>query len=400
MRITSAAAAVFSGDARVERAWAPGDDDDDDNPLVRLNDIKALLYVDDVALIAHSRTELQKMVNLVAKFAEDYRLEVNLKPGKTEIMPIYTSSKAKRPSIRERGEIQARYRLMCWNQLVGAKLKYAFDVWRAPVSQLTKLEAAMLRPMRMILGISPKTSKIWKYILLFLNLTIFPGSCNLPNPEKPFQDLEKVADSGGETLRNSPATRLFQATPKFSTAPFFRMEESSERGERAFKTLLKRLTLTGMDMGQMFFLPMPGDLEWNKGYVVEYLHPCLEEEIPTYVTTQESSSCLSSSYEQSMLGSKQAIDSGTLFIFGGLTIHINSFPTTTPVFYPCFVALKDGKKMFTNTRGQTKKNSSDPDKKKKKFVNNRKNGSVDPFSSVYDKFCRICRRSASFVLCL
>eukprot|EP00808_Paulinella_micropora_P002945 g69177.t1 len=98
----------------------------------RLNDIKALLYADDVALIAHSRTELQKMVNVVAKFAEDYRLEVNLKPGKTEIMPIYTSSKAKRPSIRERGEIQARYRLMCWNQLVGAKLKYAFDVWRAP----------------------------------------------------------------------------------------------------------------------------------------------------------------------------------------------------------------------------------------------------------------------------
>eukprot|EP00808_Paulinella_micropora_P031016 g28810.t1 len=64
----------------------------------RLNDIKALLYADDVALIAHSRTELQKMVNVVAKFAEDYRLEVNLKPGKTEIMPIYTSSKAKRPS--------------------------------------------------------------------------------------------------------------------------------------------------------------------------------------------------------------------------------------------------------------------------------------------------------------
>eukprot|EP00808_Paulinella_micropora_P031715 g1724.t1 len=98
----------------------------------RLNDIKALLYADDVALIAHSRTELQKMVNVVAKFAEDYRLEVNLKPGKTEIMPIYTSSKAKRPSIRERGEIQARYRLMCWNQLVGAKLKYAFDVWHVP----------------------------------------------------------------------------------------------------------------------------------------------------------------------------------------------------------------------------------------------------------------------------
>eukprot|EP00808_Paulinella_micropora_P018736 g56762.t1 len=102
----------------------------------RLNDIKALLYADDVALIAHSRTELQKMVNVVAKFAEDYRLEVNLKPGKTEIMPIYMSSKAKRPSIRERGEIQARYRLMCWNQLVGAKLKYAFDVWRAPVERI------------------------------------------------------------------------------------------------------------------------------------------------------------------------------------------------------------------------------------------------------------------------
>eukprot|EP00808_Paulinella_micropora_P002485 g41687.t1 len=126
----------------------------------RLNDIKALLYADDVALIAHSRTELQKMVNVVAKFAEDYRLEVNLKPGKTEIMPIYTSSKAKRPSIRERGEpvvlfrgqklcVTSQYKYLGvvitddlkWKEqalratrvtevaTAGAKLKYAFDVW-------------------------------------------------------------------------------------------------------------------------------------------------------------------------------------------------------------------------------------------------------------------------------
>eukprot|EP00808_Paulinella_micropora_P011290 g80569.t1 len=67
----------------------------------RLNDIKALLYADDVALIAHSRTELQKMVR--------YKL------------------------------------LMCWNQLVGAKLKYAFDVWRAPV-QVFELSLLDLGP--------------------------------------------------------------------------------------------------------------------------------------------------------------------------------------------------------------------------------------------------------------
>eukprot|EP00808_Paulinella_micropora_P026422 g56394.t1 len=41
------------------------------------------------------------------------------------------------------------------------------------------------------------------------------------------------------------------------------------------------LALTGRDMGRMFFLPIPGDQEWKKGYVVEYLRPCLPVEVPT-----------------------------------------------------------------------------------------------------------------------
>eukprot|EP00808_Paulinella_micropora_P003184 g8897.t1 len=43
----------------------------------------------------------------------------------------------------------------------------------------------------------------------------------------------------------------------------------------------EELALTGRDMGRMFFLPMPGDQEWEKGYVVEYLRPCLPVEVPT-----------------------------------------------------------------------------------------------------------------------
>eukprot|EP00808_Paulinella_micropora_P025165 g71399.t1 len=43
----------------------------------------------------------------------------------------------------------------------------------------------------------------------------------------------------------------------------------------------EELALTGRDMGRMFFLPMPGDQEWEKGYVGEYLRPCLPVEVPT-----------------------------------------------------------------------------------------------------------------------
>eukprot|EP00808_Paulinella_micropora_P015150 g24717.t1 len=117
----------------------------------RLNDIKALLYADDVALIAHSRTELQKMVNVVAKFAEDYRLEVNLKPGKTEIMPIYTSSKAKRPSIRERGLIAWGAAVVsCWLSMdINIWLPILppldeYSIWSAPYPEIALVGAALI----------------------------------------------------------------------------------------------------------------------------------------------------------------------------------------------------------------------------------------------------------------
>lgn len=173
---------------------------------------------------------------------------------------------------------------------------------------------------------------------------------------------------------------------------------------------LLRLTLTGMDMGRMFFLPMPGDEEWTKGYVVEYLRPCEEDEIPDdvaatlvhscssrpdanvnqnvnwrsheqgdvcdanvmtgtrkrnqrvlYTDTQISSSEPSCLYQQSMLGNKQTIlsdvpvDKGqwhVVHFWGNDYTEVDSFPTAPPIFYPCYVSLNDRKKIFTNIREQ------------------------------------------------
>lgn len=176
--------------------------------LNRIEDIRTLLYADDVAVIAHSVTELQQVVNVVAAFVEDYRLEINLKPGKTEVMPIYGHAKSKKspPRVLFRGkvlnvtdhykylgvlltdtlsdnrqakraaevtvagtaayyplwiahEVPARLRLMNWQQMVGAKLLYASAFWELPgTNKLGKLEGALVAPLRVILGVGARTS--------------------------------------------------------------------------------------------------------------------------------------------------------------------------------------------------------------------------------------------------
>eukprot|EP00808_Paulinella_micropora_P020353 g25779.t1 len=182
--------------------------------------------------------------------------------------------------------------------------------------------------------------------------------------DKPAKSRKTFSESGKSccyALSESAIKFLqFQATPKFSTASFFRMQESSERGERAFEMLMKwrkfhesakllqdskNLTVHFVSSSCCCLLRVNWSVlnatSWNT------LPSCLEEEIPTYVAAQEISSCVSSSYEQSMLGSKQAIsiDSDKLFIFCGMTIKkLIHFLLHHPFFTTVLLHSKIGKR--------------------------------------------------------
>eukprot|EP00808_Paulinella_micropora_P006515 g49018.t1 len=161
------------------------------------------------------------------------------------------------------------------------------------------------------------------------------------------------------------------------------------------------LARTGRDMGRMFFLPMPGDQEWEKGYVVEYLRPCLPVEVPTKEDSagrkvdssfladynvnnsanwrfhKQANVCLDNvlhgprkrkqtsvpvAEAKSMLGSSnvvpvssmnESVDKGQwhmVHFWGNDYAAIDSFPAKPPIFYPCFQSLKDYKLIFTNVR--------------------------------------------------
>eukprot|EP00808_Paulinella_micropora_P009922 g6212.t1 len=78
------------------------------------------------------------------------------------------------------------------------------------------------------------------------------------------------------------------------------------------------------------------DQEWEKGYVVEYLRPCLPVEVPT---------------KEDSAGRK--MDKGQwhmVHFWGNDYTAIDSFPAKPPIFYPCFQSLKDYKLIFTNVR--------------------------------------------------
>jgi len=159
----------------------------------------------------------------------------------------------------------------------------------------------------------------------------------------------------------------------------------------------------------MFFLPMPGDAEWTKGYVVEYLRPCLPHEVPfnkgsvgrvvdsafladynknksanwrsheqgnvsienvlhgqrirklcgLYTTNTQTSSEPVSQVTASMLGSLRTfsmnvpLDKGQWHMvqfWGNDYTLVDSFPAKAPIFYPCFQSLKDHKLIFTHAR--------------------------------------------------
>jgi len=128
--------------------------------------------------------------------------------------------------------------------------------------------------------------------------------------------------------------------------------------------LLHRLVLTGRDMGRMFFLPMPGDREWTRAYVVQYLRPCVPDEVPSNEDIiGKPLACDTASMLQ--LNKKSDIfympfmnvqlDKGKwhmVHFWGNDYTEKNSFPTKSPIFYPCYLSLKDRKKIFTHTREQ------------------------------------------------
>eukprot|EP00808_Paulinella_micropora_P016418 g17124.t1 len=146
---------------------------------------------------------------------------------------------------------------------------------------------------------------------------------------------------------------------------------------------------------------MPGDQEWEKGYVVEYLRPCLPVEVPTkqdsagrkvdssfladynvnnsanWRSHKQANVCLDNvlhgprkrkqisvpvAEAKSMLGSSNVVpvsfmnvpvDKGQwhmVHFWGNDYTAIDSFPTKPPIFYPCFQSLKDYKLIFTNVR--------------------------------------------------
>ena len=61
-----------------------------------MQEIKQLLYADDIVFIADSEEQLQTMTDVLAKFCEDYRLEINLKKNKSEVMVVYYSPQQKK----------------------------------------------------------------------------------------------------------------------------------------------------------------------------------------------------------------------------------------------------------------------------------------------------------------
>eukprot|EP00808_Paulinella_micropora_P026177 g6847.t1 len=163
----------------------------------------------------------------------------------------------------------------------------------------------------------------------------------------------------------------------------------------------EELAVTGRDMGRMFFLPLPGDQEWEKGYVVEYLRPCRPVEVPTkedsagrkvdssfladynlnnsanWRSHKQANVCLDNvlhgprngkqtsvpvAEAKSMLGSSNVVPVSSMNVpvdkgqwhmvhfWGNDYTAIDSFPAKPPIFYPCFQSLKDYKLIFTNVR--------------------------------------------------
>eukprot|EP00808_Paulinella_micropora_P011865 g5167.t1 len=153
----------------------------------------------------------------------------------------------------------------------------------------------------------------------------------------------------------------------------------------------EELALTGRDMGRMS----------EKGYVVEYLRPCLPVEVPTkedsagrkvdssfladynvnnsanWRSHKQANVCLDNVFPgprkrkqtsvpvaeaKSMLGSSNVVPVSSMHVpvdkgqchmvhfWGNDYTAIDLFPAKPPIFYPCFQSLKDYKLIFTNLR--------------------------------------------------
>ena len=58
-----------------------------------------MLYADDVVLMAESVLDLQKMLDVVEKFSGDWRMDLNQKKGKTEVMVVGAKKAAEPPPV-------------------------------------------------------------------------------------------------------------------------------------------------------------------------------------------------------------------------------------------------------------------------------------------------------------
>ncbi len=53
---------------------------------VGANRVRLLLYADDIVLLAESKQDLQKMLDVVTSYSKKWRFRVNPKKGKSEVM--------------------------------------------------------------------------------------------------------------------------------------------------------------------------------------------------------------------------------------------------------------------------------------------------------------------------
>ena len=172
-------------------------------------ELHALLYADDVVILAESKEDLQKMIDVVQKFCLEWHMELNL--GKSQVMVIgcnsvtgarrvykksftymgdfikvvdrykylgvcissdlswakhtaYTLKKAsdRQVSIRRaltNGKIDARARLLVWKSQVRPILEYGAEVWDPPNHAKPSLESLQQKAGTLIFKLNTKTKR-------------------------------------------------------------------------------------------------------------------------------------------------------------------------------------------------------------------------------------------------
>ena len=171
---------------------------------MRVGKLCSLLYADDVVLMAESVSDLQKMLDVVEKFSGDWRMDLNLKKGKTEVMVVGAKKAAAPPVLFFRGaqvnvtdkykylgiwftssltwdhhidymvdraskrtgelramirnpKIPVRAKLLVWSSYVRPLLEYGSEVWEANSKQDAKISAVQQQALTKIMKLNVKT---------------------------------------------------------------------------------------------------------------------------------------------------------------------------------------------------------------------------------------------------